>query len=105
MSVYCETCKNCICHECALWSEEHRSHSFKPLDVLYKKHVELLEGEVDGKLLIDFSYWYICIQLGKLKERMKQVLSHVQQVEKKIEGVKINKSKVRSMRSMQFNIS
>jgi len=33
------------------------------------------------------------LQLAKLKERMKVVLSQVQQVEKKIEGVKANKSK------------
>ena len=46
MSVYCETCKECICHECALWSTEHHGHSFKPLDILYKKHVEILQGEV-----------------------------------------------------------
>lgn len=34
------------------------------------------------------------LQLIKLKERMKIILSQVQQVERKIEGVKINKSKV-----------
>ena len=22
ISVYCETCKKCICHECALWGKE-----------------------------------------------------------------------------------
>lgn len=45
-SVYCETCKICICHECALWEEEHRGHTFKPLNVIYQKHVEILQGEV-----------------------------------------------------------
>lgn len=34
------------------------------------------------------------VQLTKLKDRMKVIMSQVQQVEKKIEGVKINKSKV-----------
>lgn len=34
------------------------------------------------------------MQLTKLKERMKVIISHVQQVEKKIDGVKINRSKV-----------
>lgn len=46
MSVYCETCKESICHNCALFSKEHHGHSFKPLDDIYKKHVEVLQGEV-----------------------------------------------------------
>lgn len=42
------------------------------------------------------SIWYanFQMQLTKLKERMKVIISHVQQVEKKIDGVKINRSKV-----------
>ena len=46
MSVYCESCKVCICHECALWSQEHKGHDFKPLDQIYKDHVEILQVEV-----------------------------------------------------------
>ena len=45
MSVYCETCRECICHKCALWGSHH-SHTLKPLDDFYKRHVEILQGEV-----------------------------------------------------------
>lgn len=46
MSVYCETCKTSICHECALWSKEHKEHSFKPLDLIFKRNTQILEKEV-----------------------------------------------------------
>ena len=36
----------------------------------------------------------IALQLTKLKDRMKVIFSQVQQVERKMEGVKVNKSKV-----------
>lgn len=31
LSVYCWTCKCCICHQCALWGGTHSGHSFKQL--------------------------------------------------------------------------
>ncbi len=100
MSVYCENCKECICHECALWSEKHSNHrqSLKPLNMFYKKHMDILQGEVRRETLSLYSTIKhdIILQLTKLKDRMKVILSQVQQVEKKIEGVKINKSKVTS---------
>lgn len=78
LTVYCDSCHTCICHECALWSEEHRGHSFKPLDDLYKQHMDILKRE-----------------LHKLKERMKDVMVEVQQVEKKMESIKASKSKTK----------
>lgn len=49
MSVYCETCRESICHKCALWGV-HKGHSTKPLDDFYKGHVELLQGEVSERV-------------------------------------------------------
>ena len=43
MSVYCETCKTSICHECALWSTHHKQHS---LDMIFKRNKQILEDEV-----------------------------------------------------------
>lgn len=31
LSVYCWTCKCCICHQCALWGGTHSGHTFKQL--------------------------------------------------------------------------
>lgn len=31
LSVYCFTCKHCICHQCALWGGTHSGHTFKKL--------------------------------------------------------------------------
>lgn len=31
LSVYCGTCKCCICHQCALWGGTHSGHTFKQL--------------------------------------------------------------------------
>lgn len=34
LSVYCWTCKCCICHQCALWGGTHSGHTFKQLGKL-----------------------------------------------------------------------
>ncbi len=77
LSVYCETCRNAICYKCALFSGKHKEHSFQPLDKLHKKHKLALETE-----------------LCKLRDRMRDILSFVLQVEKKVEVVRVSKSKV-----------
>jgi tripartite motif-containing protein 37 len=46
MTVYCESCKKCICHMCALFGGEHNEHKFKPLDELYRGVKEKLNSEV-----------------------------------------------------------
>lgn len=35
LSVYCGTCKCCICHQCALWGGTHSGHTFKQLGKLF----------------------------------------------------------------------
>lgn len=34
LSVYCFTCKHCICHQCALWGGTHSGHTFKKIGEL-----------------------------------------------------------------------
>ncbi len=77
LTVYCDTCHTAICYRCALFSGKHKEHSFQPLDKLHKKHKLALETE-----------------LCKLRDRMRDILSFVLQVEKRVEVVRANKSKV-----------
>ena len=46
LSVFCRTCSQCICHQCALWGGTHTGHTFKPLDEVYDQHVALIKEEV-----------------------------------------------------------
>lgn len=64
-SVYCESCKKCICHECALWGEvsdcnatllplggllisvpQHKGHNCKPIEFVFERQKELCKAEV-----------------------------------------------------------
>ena len=46
LSVYCWTCRKCICHQCALWHGTHTGHTFKPLEDIYDQHVGHVKEEV-----------------------------------------------------------
>ena len=46
LSVFCWTCRKCICHQCALWGGTHSGHTFKPLDEIYDQHVLHIKEEV-----------------------------------------------------------
>jgi hypothetical protein len=79
VSVFCETCRLCVCHECVLWENSpHRNHKFVKLEVLLQKQTKICEQ-----------------QLCRLHEHMKIVLNQVQAVERKMEAVKGSKVKVR----------
>lgn len=83
LSVYCWTCKQCICHQCALWGGTHSGHTFKPLDDVYNEHVKKITEE-----------------LNQLKRRHVELISLVQDVERNIEGVKTAKDeRVREIRN------
>jgi tripartite motif-containing protein 37 len=83
VSVYCLTCKKCICHQCALFGGLHTSHSFKPLDEVYAFHRDQIHE-----------------QIKTLKRRHAELVSLVQEVERNIEGVKNAKDeRVREIRN------
>lgn len=83
ISVFCITCKQCICHQCALWGGTHSGHTFKPIDNEYDEHVR--------KVMDD---------LGLLKRRHTELISLVQDVERNIESVKNAKDeRVREIRN------
>ncbi|CAH1998364.1 unnamed protein product [Acanthoscelides obtectus] len=84
LSVYCWTCRCCICHQCALWGGTHSGHLFKPLDEIYEQHVTQIKDEV-----------------AQLRRRLMELISIVQEVEKNVETVRSAKEeRVREIRSV-----
>ncbi|XP_015510377.1 uncharacterized protein LOC107217383 isoform X2 [Neodiprion lecontei] len=83
LSVYCWTCRRCICHQCALWGGTHSGHTFKPLEEVYEQHVTQIKDEV-----------------GQLKRRLMELISLVQEVERNVESVRAAKDeRVREIRN------
>ncbi|XP_072230838.1 E3 ubiquitin-protein ligase TRIM37 [Leuresthes tenuis] len=83
LSVFCWTCKKCICHQCALWGGMHGGHTFKPLVEIYDQHVTKVKEEV-----------------AKLRRRLMELISLVQEVERNVEAVRGAKDeRVREIRN------
>ncbi|XP_014214226.1 uncharacterized protein LOC106643567 [Copidosoma floridanum] len=83
LSVYCWTCRRCICHQCALWVGTHSQHTFKPLEEVYKTHVTQIKSEI-----------------GQLKRRLLEVITLVQEVDRNVESVRSAKDeRVREIRN------
>lgn len=83
LSVYCWTCRCCICHQCALWGGTHSGHTFKPLDEVYEQHVTQIKDEV-----------------AQLRRRLMELISIVQEVERNVESVRTAKDeRVREIRN------
>ncbi|XP_066146031.1 E3 ubiquitin-protein ligase TRIM37 isoform X3 [Euwallacea fornicatus] len=83
LSVYCWTCRCCICHQCALWGGTHSGHTFKPLDEVYEQHVTQIKDEV-----------------AQLRRRLMELICIVQEVERNVESVRSAKDeRVREIRN------
>ncbi|XP_048582260.1 E3 ubiquitin-protein ligase TRIM37 isoform X2 [Nematostella vectensis] len=83
LSVYCASCKKCICHQCALWGGMHSGHTFKPLDEVYDQHVSSITDEV-----------------AALRRRLMELISLVQEVERNVESLREAKEeRVREIRN------
>ncbi|KAJ9575105.1 hypothetical protein L9F63_007766, partial [Diploptera punctata] len=83
LSVYCWTCRRCICHQCALWGGTHSGHTFKPLEEVYEQHITQIKDEV-----------------AQLRRRLMELISLVQEVEKNVESVRAAKDeRVREIRN------
>lgn len=63
LSVFCWTCRCCICHQCALWGGTHSGHMFKPLEEVYEQHMMQIKVEV-----------------ARLRRRLMELISLVQEV-------------------------
>lgn len=83
LSVFCRTCSQCICHQCALWGGTHTGHTFKPLEEVYDQHVSLIKEEV-----------------SLLRRRLMELISLVQEVEHNVEVIRAAKDdRVREIRN------
>ncbi|KAM3963425.1 LOW QUALITY PROTEIN: uncharacterized protein ACR2FA_002362 [Aphomia sociella] len=83
LTVYCWTCRRCICHRCALWGGMHSGHTFKPLEEVYEQHVTQIRDEV-----------------AQLRRRLMELISLVQDVERNVESVRAAKDeRVREIRN------
>lgn len=83
LSVYCTTCKSCICHQCALWDGTHGGHTFKPLNDVYEKHVTDITEEETA-----------------IRRRLMELISLIQDVERNVETVRSAKDeRVREIRN------
>ncbi|KAF3426500.1 hypothetical protein E2986_00449 [Frieseomelitta varia] len=83
LSVYCWTCRRCICHQCALWGGTHSGHTFKPLEEVYEQHVTQIRAEI-----------------GQIQRRLVELISLVQEVERNVESVRAAKDeRVREIRN------
>ncbi|XP_069365508.1 uncharacterized protein [Maniola hyperantus] len=83
LTVYCWTCRRCICHQCALWGGMHSGHTFKPLEEVYDQHVTQIRDEV-----------------SQLRRRLMELISLVQDVERNVESVRSAKDeRVREIRN------
>jgi tripartite motif-containing protein 37 len=83
LSVYCWTCSQCICHQCALWGGTHTGHTFKPLEEIYDQHVAQIKEEV-----------------SLLRRKLMELISLVQEVERNVESVRAAKDdRVREIRN------
>ncbi|CRL01532.1 CLUMA_CG014186, isoform B [Clunio marinus] len=83
LSVYCWTCKICICHKCALWGGTHTNHTFKQLELVYETHLSQVKEEV-----------------SQLRSRLVELVGFVSDVEQNVEIVRGAKDeKVREIRN------
>ncbi|KAJ1531031.1 hypothetical protein ONE63_005861 [Megalurothrips usitatus] len=83
LSVFCWTCRCCICHQCALWGGTHSGHMFKPLEEVYEQHMMQIKVEV-----------------ARLRRRLMELISLVQEVERNVESVRAAKDeRVREIRN------
>nr|CAD7438555.1 unnamed protein product [Timema bartmani] len=83
LSVYCWSCRQCICHQCALWGGTHSGHTFKPLEEVYEQHVSQIKDEV-----------------SQLRRRLIELISLVKEVERNVESVRAAKDeRVREIRN------
>ncbi|KAF8788084.1 E3 ubiquitin-protein ligase TRIM37 like protein [Argiope bruennichi] len=74
LSVYCWNCKQCICHQCALWEVIHSGHEFKPLEEIYEEHAIQIKEE-----------------FVRLKRRLDELIGLVQEVERSVELVRASR--------------
>lgn len=112
LSVYCGTCKCCICHQCALWGGTHSGHTFKQLGKplpslssiflnLYAQIPNLLGCfSFATELVYETHIAQVKEEVSQLRSRLMELISLVKDVEKNVDTVRAAKDeKVREIRN------
>lgn len=88
LTVFCSTCTNCICHQCALFNDKHTNHAFLPLDDVYKSKLSIVNDH-----------------LKQLKQRHIEYICLIQDIEKNIEKIKMTHSeRIREIENSIYSI-
>ncbi|GAB0094626.1 E3 ubiquitin-protein ligase TRIM37-like [Sergentomyia squamirostris] len=98
LSVYCWTCRTCICHQCALFGGTHSGHTFKQLELVYETHIAQVKEEVSqlrSRLVelmnfiheIDLNMEIVCSSKDeKVKEIRNAVESMINRLDQQLKG-------------------
>lgn len=115
LSVYCGTCKCCICHQCALWGGTHSGHTFKqlgkflptiffsarhPAPLLMFHSIFSICSSFDTEIVYETHIAQVKEEVSQLRSRLMELISLVKDVEKNVETVRAAKDeKVREIRN------
>ncbi len=83
MNYYCNTCKQAICSDCAMFGDEHKQHQFERLQVVYQRHVDTIKQES-----------------GCLMRRLQELSEHVRETQAAIE--KVTKAKEEKSKELEL---
>jgi tripartite motif-containing protein 37 len=81
MSYYCETCKEPLCSDCAMFGDKHKYHKFKKISEVYQKHIDVVKKETHS-----------------LKKRLKQLDEILVQIDDNI--YQVNKAKTERIKEV-----
>jgi len=88
LSVYCISCRTCICHLCALFVGQHSGHSFRPLDEEYEVHKKKINEEISA-----------------LRRRLLELHGLIKDIDKNVQSVKSSKDdRVHDMKTVVDNM-
>ena len=80
LKVYCETCHQVICRDCAV-SQEHKTHDYNLISECYTKHYQQLQK---GLVQIKQEITNIDVAVSHLDDREKEVLQHGERLTEEI---------------------
>lgn len=107
LSVYCGTCKCCICHQCALFGGTHSGHTFKQLGnftwlaiFFFLAFVLIFSFLFTIEIVYETHIAQVKEEVAQLRSRLVELISLVKDVEQNVEMVRSAKDeKVREIRN------
>lgn len=105
LTVYCWSCKRCICYQCALWGGTHSGHSFKQIgkqksfSYLFDR-ITFYKTWIFAELIYESHITKAKEEISQLKGRLIELINIIQEVEQNVEIVRNAKDeKVREIRN------